>query len=820
MSDARSGKGGDSGGRGGGSVRRAREQMEAGDRGMRSIQDSSDQARSSDMPPQGSRPIRRPLPTSTTFKSPDNAGKADVISQSATAPQWPLSEERADSRQVTTTSNESVNFSKRPAPQRPARPDSIPSSLDAPPSSLQQQQHSQSMAQNLKQIMISTDSASGPADSGFSDLAPLAEPTPVANVPPLRGNPTTHPPPSTRRTGSSYYSGTAFVSPIPEEPPEILPRKGGSYASSKVIPSSWGTAPPDADIPQWSDEDFLNDDDKPSDSLVRQASLGKRGKASLRTINKAHNDQPPDNNQAPTVATDKSSDEKVAAVAIGMAVSANPKVMEPAYKGGNTRGQPESRPSDDYASSLSSDDDYEKPPIPIMRFETKSTKPILKKAESRGSNISPGGNERRRPPQIDMDAVRQAEARGSLTSLPELIRRATRLATNLDHGKTASRFGISDILNASEGHRGRNSGSISDILASFPPPAIAAPAGDDQFPGTFTNTDPRSRPDAEGNPEKRPRRCCGLPVWAVLLILLISLAIISIAVIIPVQLTVLRQPAQPASGPPPPENCQATDPCMNGGISVGNPGSCGCVCVDGFGGDKCAIAGDNSCTTINVSNEPSGFQNATLGTALPRLIEDSQANFSIPLDTSRILRLFNRESVSCTSQNALVMFNGASRKRSEQTISQRDTTRERSPDGTDSPTPTIAARESIRDRNIHNHALSGRQQAFNRDPPSHPTRSFKAPSATPTNDPSQPPLSAKILDFSRIAVLFIFEETEDLVDAVHSHDSIQAFFQDVVGESGRQMGLMGVNCTRQDFILDFVKFTIGLDNGTIVGGGM
>ena len=41
----------------------------------------------------------------------------------------------------------------------------------------------------------------------------------------------------------------------------------------------------------------------------------------------------------------------------------------------------------------------------------------------------------RRPPPLDIDAVRNAEARGSLTSLPDLIRRATQLATMIDKGK-------------------------------------------------------------------------------------------------------------------------------------------------------------------------------------------------------------------------------------------------------------------------------------------------------------------------------------------------------------------------------------------------
>lgn len=51
----------------------------------------------------------------------------------------------------------------------------------------------------------------------------------------------------------------------------------------------------------------------------------------------------------------------------------------------------------------------------------------------------------RRPPRLDMDAVRAAEARGSLTSLPDLIRRATRLAAMMDKGKRpASRLDTLD----------------------------------------------------------------------------------------------------------------------------------------------------------------------------------------------------------------------------------------------------------------------------------------------------------------------------------------------------------------------------------------
>ncbi|KAG5292445.1 hypothetical protein I7I48_04543 [Histoplasma ohiense] len=824
MSDTRRENGSDSGGRGGGSVRRARERMLAGERGIRPVENAS-LTGFSKVTPQGPISVRRPPPAPAAFKTLDNSSKTAVISKPSLAPQWPLRDEDAGPRESGRDSNKTVNFSKRPAPQRPTRPDNVTSFLDASkPSdytrsipyrqekstpSFQQLQNEQSRAQKPEQILPSADNVSGSVNSNSRSHPPLGtkviQPTPSATLPPARENSIVHPPPSTRRTGSSYYLGAASVSPIPEEPPEITPRKGGSYASSKVIPSSWGTAPPDTDIPRWSDEDFFaNDgDDKPGDSLVRQASLGKRGKASLRTINKSQGDQSVGSSQAPKLATGKTSNENMGAPPIGMPETANSKMMNPADERQNLPDQPELRPSDDYESSSSSDDDYEKPPIPIMQFETKASKGTLKKMESRSSSFVTKGDEKKRPPQIDMDAVRRAEARGSLTSLPDLIRRATKLASNLDRGKTASRLGISDFLNASDDYRARNSGSISDILASFPPPVIAHPAGNDRWPGPFDNTDPRSPSKVEKGPEKGVRRCCGLPLWAVILIGIVALALISTAVVVPVTLIVLPRASQPSSASLS-EHCEATDPCKNGGISVGNPSSCGCVCVNGFGGDRCAIAGDNSCTTINVSNDSSSFQNATLGAALLRLFEDSQANFSIPLDTPKILRLFNDESMSCTSQNALVTFNGASRKRDGQAIRKRNAIK-----------GSTATRKSIHHRNTHTRALLERR-ARSPDVAS-PTRS-SMPWSAPTNSSPLPPLSAKLLDFSRIAVLFIFGETEDLADAVNAHDSIQSFFRDPSGESDKQKGWsVGVNCTTHDFTLDFVRFTIGLDNGTIVG---
>jgi hypothetical protein len=104
-------------------------------------------------------------------------------------------------------------------------------------------------------------------------------------------------------------------------------------------------------------------------------------------------------------------------------------------------------------SSKESDIDPEKPPIVLendtnaqhsydndMRSVEKETAALPQRTPTM-SEMRPGA---RRPPRLNINAVREAEARGSLTSLSDLIKRATKLATNLEHGRTASR---NDLLN-------------------------------------------------------------------------------------------------------------------------------------------------------------------------------------------------------------------------------------------------------------------------------------------------------------------------------------------------------------------------------------
>lgn len=228
-------------------------------------------------------------------------------------------------------------------------------------------------------------------------------------------------------------------------------------ASSNAIPSTWGSSE-ESDILGAYDEDYgepngSNRDEGPS--LVREASLGKRGKPSLRTINKSQSDQSSQREPLPDTSNTKQSQENAKnVVATGDGRSDRPDVL--AYK--EKEHSDQQRTSLYSSSSSESDFDLEKPPIAVVKGENTRDPPgdiNLHRLENRGnpramSEKRPGT---KRPPKLDIDAVRDAENRGSLTSLSDLIRRATKLATNLDRDKTASRLGMLDMLNGSREFR-------------------------------------------------------------------------------------------------------------------------------------------------------------------------------------------------------------------------------------------------------------------------------------------------------------------------------------------------------------------------------
>lgn len=338
---------------------------------------------------------------------------------------------------------------------------------------------------------------------------------------------------------------------------------------------------------------------------------------------------------------------------------------------------------------------------------------------------------------------------------------------------------------------------------------------------------------------------------------MVVILLVTAAVVVPIVLIVLPRQAEAAaasasSNSTPQRFCDMNTPCLNGGVNISRPGSCGCVCIDGFGGETCATPGDGSCTTLNLKGTGKKYANATVGNAIPRLLEDSQANFSIPLDSAVILDLFNSEGISCTSENALVSFYGASWKRASIFLDPIQPANEHWESmETTAPIPAKShpsrrhhqiVRRQQEDKNIATTngiifdptataGLPAPTKTSTKSPPSQSTSSSNSDSDSDSDsdsrkpdDSDQPIITQRIQDFARISVLFILEQTRKINAAAAAQEHIQSFFSKIDRDSKggtemlkQTMDLGGVEMPGS-FVLDFVNFSILLEDGTLVGG--
>lgn len=463
-----------------GSVRAARERMEAG------------------LSPERPRP-QMPAALAEGRNAQDPVGIA--ISKPTQVPQWPLSGTSDPAR------NQGSNQQYRPPPgranppQRPPRPSLVPSILDA--SRLQEhtptfQYKPQPVEQNYSgksQLTVGNDdspvitspitpSSRQSTNSSLGTIpdfpAPVMPPASIQPAATARRPNGLGPPPSARRGTSSYYSQASLVSPIPEESQGSQADPHDSYASSAAIPTTWDPERSryDDDFDEsenmyegrgygsglWQHETIeegresreSNLDDNDDRGLIRSASLGKRAKPSVVTTKSTDRQ----GQRSSPESQGRSKSEKVGAAAAGAAAGAGLAAL------GTREGQRETvwpmiGSSDSPLAGGtglidgSSSDEVSEISKPATLNSNQTVSPIQSEVSSPAPVASPRPNRLsglRRPRQLDIDAIRDAEARGSLTSLPDLIKRATRLAAMIDRGKRpASRLNnLSDFPTAAE----------------------------------------------------------------------------------------------------------------------------------------------------------------------------------------------------------------------------------------------------------------------------------------------------------------------------------------------------------------------------------
>ncbi|KAI0487613.1 hypothetical protein F4859DRAFT_525699 [Xylaria cf. heliscus] len=625
----------------GGSVRRAREQAQGG-----VLREPPS------FVPDMSTVARRPQAPAGLQMKDGTIGMA--ISRPTPVPQWPLAGPIASPASVESGSYRPPPGRSQP-PQRPPRPSRVPSILDS--SRVQDPtptfQYAPQSTGALEFSAPETPVTQSSRPSTLSSVGSIPDfPLPVAAPSaPSRRSVNLGPPPSSRRGASSFYSTASFVSPIPEESPRV--KSHTSYASSAAIPESFGSLSPSSQNDPYFDETIAEEsviDDADDSRLVRSASIGKRGKPSLIT----------------TKVTDKSSSMSQRPTA--KPIQSSPFADGTGYIDGSSSSSSQTTTKNAGGSRLTAD-------TMLNAFESASaTDPsAVPRMDPRLKSSRLSGL--RRPPRLDIDAVRAAEARGSLTSLPDLIRRATRLASLMDRGRRpASRLEDLDFPEEIYGRdaeksdyieRDRHQSGLSDMLAAFPPPASRrsmrqsvvswplprrasrAPVRAGEQPADF---------DEPENPKGR-RRCCGLPLWGFLLVLFLLIALIVAAVVVPVELLVVNKKDNAQAA----QNCMQQLPCANGGTSVISQGVCSCICSNGFVGKNCTIPASQGCTTTTLKTEDATtISNVTIGQAIPRLVLDAQSNFSIPLSATSIISKFSSAELTCNAENALVTFDGQS----------------------------------------------------------------------------------------------------------------------------------------------------------------
>lgn len=645
-------------------------------------------------------------PPQTSDGSPTKAGKnraaqglepkgGQIISRPTQVAQWPLGNSGAPFPSNDDPNSFTPTPRPRQAPQRPPRPSQsrIPSMLDqskpqqptpvffTPPPNVPEAYQESPRSFN---VSSPSDSSARQTVSSIGVIPDFPAPAPASSGP--RKSAVLGPPPSSRRGQSSFYSNASFVSPIPEESPRS--KSHGSYASSAAMPDSWPQESPRPDSPGYGDAFYdetaseksrgsMSDDYGDESNLVRSASLGKKGKPALINTRQPGQsssqersfptsaDTTPDGGPFGSAGT--SSSETIPTMKLFQQTQRN------AANGENVSSE---RILQAFAAASSAD-----PRESVAVAD----------APHHQSRLSA----MRRPPRLDIDAVRAAEARGSLTSLPDLIRRATRLASMIDKGnRPASRLDALDeymnekgmsfprsstsLLGDQDGSLtcvgadDRHRSGLSDMLAAFPPP-VHTPRGNTASPSSWLrNSTWPAAPAGDrssshsrspsGQIETKPkRRCCGLPLWAFILLILLLLALIVAAIVVPLEFFVFKnlgnQNKEPSLG-----QCQKDFPCLNGGTNVLSQNKCSCICINGFTGPTCGDGSATGCATTNLvsTDGQSNIQNVTLGRAIPRLLADSSKNFSIPLSGTTILARFNSGSLSCIAQNSLVTFDGRS----------------------------------------------------------------------------------------------------------------------------------------------------------------
>lgn len=303
--------------------------------------------------------------------------------------------------------------------------------------------------------------------------------------------------------------------------------------------------------------------------------------------------------------------------------------------------------------------------------------------------------------------------------------------------------------------------------------------------------------------------------------MVLLLGVIAAAVLVPLEFFVFKNFVNKDTPKSELSQCRDSLTCQNGGTNVISQGICSCICTNGFTGSDCSAGGSDGCTTTDVGTGGSIISNVTLGKAVPRLIVGGNSNFSIPLTGTAVMAKFNSEDLSCIAQNSLVSFNGRSIRRGEATIKIQAVDEQMDLAGR-----ALVARESPSAITVSVDPapttlvldLGSPTATPDSDDTEEDTQTSGLPEATQTSSsPSSTfTVTEDVLDFARVAVLYVLQE-EDASGAEQAQSSLQRFFTQAGRDSGVESDAASSVNLGGDNTVDLVSFKINLGKDAVGG---
>jgi hypothetical protein len=225
------------------------------------------------------------------------------------------------------------------------------------------------------------------------------------------------------------------------------------------------------------------------------------------------------------------------------------------------------------------------------------------------------------------------------------------------------------------------------------------------------------------------------------------------------------------------------------------------------------VANFTGCVTTTIPD--STYTNVTIGDAIPRLISGAQSNFSIPLFDSVILARFNTANLTCASENALVTFDGESQRSGNALNEVYPVTTTSSSSST-----TTAAKQKQRRHASATTSAAPSLITDNTSTASTSSTSSLTSSATSTSSPApngQFMITEQVLDFARVAVLFILQQ-EDINAAISAQSALQHVFSldDLSNHVAANISIGGGNTVNLlGFAVDVGNGSMGSLNGSV-----